>query len=96
MSDLIWRLRFFLNVSPWSLQHFFSPRLIPDTKEGRGYAGPERVLLMHCDRCGMRRIAAQWVEMHPAMFGDGWWHECLTCALSSMTKIIEARLERAQ
>ncbi len=95
MLAAYWRTRFFLNVDLWSLRHFLDRRRVTAEHVGVGYSGSERVLLMKCDRCGMRRLAGQQVEMHPQEFGDGWWHECLRCALASMTARVEAAADSA-
>lgn len=36
-----------------------------------------------CDRCGKRRLVAQYMEM----YGDEcWWHECVWCAFETIAK----------
>ena len=62
---------------------------VPD---GGGHSGPERRLYQQCCRCGRFRILGKFVEMYGALL-NGWWYECLDCALASMTRIVEARTE---
>lgn len=51
--------------------------------EGTSYTKPERYLLIRCCKCNKIYFLGKVTEMYGR--DGGWWHECIECALDSMT-----------
>ncbi len=62
---------------------------------GAGYSGPTRRLYQRCCRCHRFRLLGRFVEMYGPKLGDGWWYECVECALATVTTRWEERIDGA-
>lgn len=86
------KLQRMLEILYWNTLFFVEPAkyILPkhNLKDyGIGYTAPRRTLAFRCCRCNHIYILGQATEMYG--HDSGWWHECVRCALASMTYLVE-------
>ncbi len=53
-----------------------------------------------CDKCGKRRLVADYYEVYPPLDSEGglggWWWECSWCLLRTVSQMVEDTLQQLE
>ncbi len=62
--------------------------------------GHSRRWFSRCDKCGTRRIVADYYEVYPPIDSEGdesgWWWECSRCLLDTISSLLEDQLQQME